>query len=156
MKDLEGFKDLIVYLLSISPIFLYIISAGLYFTTFNTVHLKAIAGMIGTVGSSEFLKYNVIGSLSPRPDDATDCNLFCNDGKQGNKPGMPSGHSSHVSFFSGFYAQQTNNIYAQSALAVYALMVMISRYMKHCHTIPQIISGALYGIISSIFVARYL
>jgi len=61
---------------------------------------------------------------------------------------MPSGHSAQVAFFVGYYLQQLENT-PHSLLAIglvaYALLVFASRYVKQCHTLPQIIVGALLG-----------
>lgn len=132
----------------------YIIPFVLYFYTFNIIHLKAFLGAYGTIMLSESLKYFVIGKASPRPEGATNCNLWCNDGNQSGQPGMPSGHSANVSFFAGYYWQQTNNIIIRSLLVMYAGIIMLSRYLKKCHTINQIIAGTIFGLSSSILVNR--
>lgn len=132
----------------------YIIPFVLYFYTFNIIHLKAFLGAYGTIMLSESLKYFVIGKASPRPEGATNCNLWCNDGNQSGQPGMPSGHSANVSFFAGYYWQQTNNIIIRSLLVMYAGIIMLSRYLKKCHTINQIIAGTIFGLSSSVLVNR--
>ena len=132
----------------------YIIPLVLYFYTFNIIHLKAFLGAYGTIILSENLKYFVIGKASPRPEGATNCNLWCNDGNQSGQPGMPSGHSANVSFFAGYYWQQTNNIIIRSLLVMYAGIIMLSRYLKKCHTINQIIGGTIFGLSSSVLVNR--
>jgi membrane-associated phospholipid phosphatase len=109
------------------------------------MHLVALFGTIGTTILSEVLKLGFIKKLSPRPDGAKNCNLMCNDGIQSGQPGMPSSHSAQVSFFTGFYLQYSTNIYVKIALAIYALFVMVSRYIKKCHTIKEIIVGSRFG-----------
>ena len=69
---------------------------------------------------------------------------------------MPSSHSAEVVFFSAFYIQQTNNIIIKICLVVYAGLVMLSRYIKRCHTINQIVAGALLGLSLSWIVVRQL
>ena len=95
-----------------------------------------------------------IGKKSTRPKGATDCNIFCNNGDVSGQPGMPSGHSFGAAFFSGFYCQQTNNIWIQFILIIYAILIMISRYIKKCHTIGQIGAGGTIGLIFSWIVNR--
>ena len=102
------------------------------------------------------IKYFIVGAASPRPKGATNCNFLCNDGDQSGRPGMPSGHSSEVAFFSGFYYQQTTNPFIRGLLVTYAGLVMMSRYIKRCHTINQIAAGALLGLSLSWIVARQL
>lgn len=59
---------------------------------------------------------------------------------------MPSSHSATVVFLTGYYLKYTNNTLLNMLFIEYAFAVMASRYVKRCHTIPQIISGALLGL----------
>lgn len=143
-------------LLSTSVILLYIIPLALYVITGNKIHFKGFLGVAGTTIITETIKYFLIGKSNPRPEGAKDCNLLCNDGNQSGKPGMPSSHSSSVAFFSGFYYQQTDNKFIKGILVIYAGLVMLSRYLKKCHTISQILVGALLGVSLSWFAMRQL
>lgn len=134
---------------------LYIIPIILFFNTRNYIHLKGFLGLIGTTFLSEFIKYRIIGTTSPRPKGARDCNLLCNDGRQEGKPGMPSSHSAEAVFFAAFYFKQTKNPIIQGGLVLYPVLVMISRYLKHCHTFNQVIAGAVLGL-SSAWMVRQL
>ncbi len=143
-------------MLSISVVFIYIIPFTLYIFTGNYIHLKAFLGVIGTTIISESLKFFFIGETSPRPKGAKDCNLLCNDGNQSGKPGMPSSHSASTAFFTGFYLQQTDNKFIRGILLIYTGLVMLSRYLKSCHTISQILVGAILGVSLSWFAVRHL
>ena len=134
---------------------LYIIPVIFYWNTNNAIHLKGFFGIIGTTLLSEFIKYNFIGTVSPRPKGAKDCNLFCNDGKQDGRPGMPSSHSAEAAFFSSFYFNQTTNPVIKAGLVVYPILVMLSRYLKNCHTVNQVSAGAILGM-SSAWMVRQL
>jgi membrane-associated phospholipid phosphatase len=142
--------------LSTSVIFIYIIPFILYLFTGNFIHIKALLGIVGTTAISESLKFFIIGKTSSRPQGAKDCNLLCNDGNQSGKPGMPSSHSASTAFFSGFYIQQTDNKIIKGLLIIYTGLVMLSRYMKSCHTINQIVVGAILGASLSWLVVRHL
>ena len=142
--------------LSFSVIFLYYVPILLYLKTNELSQLKALIGMIATVTFTEFIKHFIVKDKSPRPKGAKDCNLWADNGNQEGKPGMPSGHSSKVSFFAAYYFQQTENIWIRSFLVFYAILVMISRLTKKCHTIYQVLTGSTIGILSSIFFVRYL
>lgn len=142
--------------ISMSVGLLYVIPLILFFFTQNQIHFKAFLGTAGTTIISETLKYFFIGKASPRPEGAKDCNLFCNDGNQAGRPGMPSSHSAEVAFFSGFYYQQTESKIVKWGLVLYAGAVMLSRYIKRCHTINQIVVGAILGLSLSWFVVRHL
>lgn len=113
--------------------------------------------MIATVAINEGVKHGIIGTASPRPSEARDCNLWVNDGPQGGRPGAPSGHSAQVSFFVGYYLQTLSlSPVFRLLLLGYALLVMLSRYTKSCHTLPQILSGAALGSLLSMIVVRHL
>ncbi len=128
---------------------------------------------MGTVALNETVKHALIGTQSPRPANAADCNLWVNDGPCGGKPGMPSGHSAQVSFLAAYYLQEafltassssTSTSPASSSspafrvfallLVGYALVVMYSRYVKQCHTPTQILMGALLGTSASVIVLK--
>lgn len=145
-------------ILSVSVTLLYIVPWIRYAITQNLQELRAFWGMIFTVLLNEFMKYAVIGKASPRPAGATDCNLWANDGPQGGRPGMPSGHSAHVSFFTGYYLQTLSPslVWPRILLIVYACLVMFSRFTKSCHTPLQILSGSAFGFLLSFFVVRHL
>ena len=134
----------------------YIIPLILYVLTGNWIHGKALIGVTGTTIISEFIKYFFIGKSSPRPTGAKNCNFLCNDGNQSGQPGMPSSHSAEVAFFSGYYYQQTTSPVLQGALIAFAAAIMISRYIKRCHTINQIGIGTLLGLGLSFIVVRQL
>lgn len=134
-------------IISTSVILVYIIPVSLFIYTGDTIHIKAFVGSFITI-LTEYVKHR-IGKKNPRPDGALDCNMWCNNGDVSGKPGMPSGHSVSSAFFAGFYFQNTNNVWIKSMLVMYAGLVMISRYMKKCHTIGQIGTGATIGIIFS-------
>lgn len=144
----------ILDLASMSVLLGYIIPPILFAATKNVIHLKAFIGLLATSVISESLKYNFIKNLSPRPFGATDCNLFCNDGNQAGRPGMPSSHSAEAAFIVGYYYQLIDNKYVRLSLLFYAASIMLSRYLKSCHSIPQIIVGALLGLFLSWIVVK--
>ena len=146
----------IIDLLSISAGVSYLIPIILYYLSGNIVHIIAFMGISVTTLVSEMIKYLFIGKISPRPQGARNCNLLCNDGIQEGRPGMPSSHSAEVVFFSAYYYQITDNTFIRVILIVYALLVMGSRYLKKCHTINQIMAGALLGALFSYFTVRLL
>lgn len=143
-------------IVSLSVVLLYAVPWARYVLTKNLSELKPFWGLIGTVALNESIKYGLIGKASPRPANASDCNLWVNDGPQGGRPGMPSGHSAQVSFFVGYYLHTLTSIPLQLSLLCYAALVMLSRYTKSCHTVPQIMSGSVLGFVMSYLVVRHL
>lgn len=141
---------------SMSAGLLYGIPLVLYYFTGDVRQLKGLAGMVGTTALSEGIKKLIIKDANPRPQGALNCNLLCNDGNQSGRPGMPSSHSAQVAFFAGFYLQTIDNGIVKILLIVYAATVMLSRYLKRCHTINQIVIGAALGLLLSYLVVRHL
>lgn len=150
-------------LVSLSVVLLYVIPAVRWFQTGQWREWLALVGMMGTVALNETVKHVFIGTRSPRPANAADCNLWVNDGPCGGKPGMPSGHSAQVAFLAAYYLQEAFWTDASSTSAFrlfalllvgYALLVMYSRYVKQCHTPTQILTGALLGASASVIVLK--
>lgn len=141
-------------IISLSVWLVYIVPITLFLYTQNPIHVVALIGPV-IAQLSELIKHK-IGKRSPRPYGALNCNLMCNDGDKSGQPGMPSGHSIDVSFFAGFYCQYTNNIIIRFTLILYAALVMLSRYLKKCHTIGQITAGAMIGLGSSFIIGQIL
>ena len=132
---------------SASMWFLFGIPIVLFLYTRNVVHLRAFIGLWATGGLNEALKSHVFGKAGVRPKGARDCNFWADNGNREEDPGMPSGHSSVSTFFSAFYYQQTTNLWIKGLLVLYAFLVMLSRYVKQCHSLPQIIAGATLGLL---------
>ena len=136
-----NFQDFI----SISILAAYIIPVILYSITHQPYHKIAFIGVLAASGISECIKHIFIKEVSPRPQGASNCDLLCTNGKQEGKPGMPSSHSATIAFFATFYFRHTNHLYIRISLICYAILVMMSRYYKRCHSISQIMVGAFLG-----------
>jgi len=136
---------------SFSVLYLYFIPFILFLFTKDNIHIKVLIGLGITTLLSEFLKNGIIKNQSVRPNGAKDCNLWCNDGNQEGKPGMPSTHSAQAAFFTSMYYFQTTNPIIRTLLVAYQLSVIISRYLKRCHTLEQIGAGTLFGLCMSWF-----
>jgi membrane-associated phospholipid phosphatase len=132
-------------IISISTLVVYILPTVLYIITKKSYHLTAFVGLIAVSAINEHIKHKWVGYDSPRPQGAFDCDLLCSNGNQEGNPGMPSGHTSTAVFFAVFYWRYTTNPTIHFILISYAILVALSRYMKRCHTIPQIMMGALLG-----------
>lgn len=139
-------------ILSLSTVLLYIIPVTLYGITHKSYHKKAFIGVLATLMISECLKHIFIKDVSPRPHGALNCDLMCMNGNQAGKPGMPSSHSAVVTFFALFYYRHITNPFLRTTIILYAISIMISRYDKKCHTIPQIIMGGLLGLSMNIVI----
>lgn len=141
--------------ISMSTGLLYFIPLLFYIQTNSLQHIKYLIGFITTIVSSEYIKLNIIKDTSVRPSKAYNCNLLCTDGAQGGKPGMPSSHAASVAYIITCYASKQTPI-INLIMILYGILVAISRYIKHCHTINQIIGGTLFGSLCGILTVRYL
>jgi membrane-associated phospholipid phosphatase len=144
MPDISTLWDIVS--LSIIPLIL----SPLYFwyTTKNTFHLIGFAGVVLTSLSVDALKRYIFPSQH-RPRGAKGCDLFCIHETDENRPGMPSGHAATVAFYGIFY-----NIKSPIYL-IYVLLMAVSRYMKNCHSIPQIVAGLLFGAVMGLVFKQY-
>jgi membrane-associated phospholipid phosphatase len=125
-------------IISLSLIPLILSPLYFWYTTNNIYHLIGFAGIMLTSVSVEALKRFVFSSQH-RPQRAKGCDLFCLHETDEGRPGMPSGHAATVAFYGTFYSI-TNPIYI-----IYVILMATARYMKNCHSIPQIVAGLLFG-----------
>lgn len=91
-----------------------------------------------------------------RPNLAENCDMFCRNGSVNGKPGFPSGHVSHATFFVTFLIFNNNDYFLDTIGVIYILLVGLARYMKNCHNLEQVIAGILNGfILGSLWVFLY-
>ena len=139
-------------LISCSEGLLFLAPVVLYFNTYDFKHIQKVLVLLATMLFGEFIKFNVIGDESPRPAQATNCNMFCNNGAQGGKPGMPSTHMAVAAAFSTLYfpvgpISETIKLPIVSGFVLLIIAMAAARYNKFCHTPNQIIVGTLFGIL---------
>lgn len=108
-----------------------------------------------------------LGARPSRPDGG--CGVFYTPGKVGSQSyGMPSGHSGAISFAAAFWIlylvqshqqvvdERTDDSDSRMARALtlgsrivlivsVALMVVASRVLVGCHTVPQVVTGSFVG-----------
>ena len=91
-------------------------------------------------------KLPVVAEWQLRPVGAADCGI-CNDG--GNyegRIGMPSGHVALTTYIAVSLVMMRGTCAKAMVLAAFAVILMAtSRVRRRCHTIPQVIVGALLG-----------
>ncbi len=136
-------------ILSMSEAALFAVPAVLFFTTGAPREIGRLIALVATIVLGEFVKHRLVDDeglpLSPRPPAAADCNVFCNNGSQAGKPGMPSTHMAVAAAFSTMYWPNGSTILA-AALITYVVLMAGARYFKSCHTPEQILVGLVYGI----------
>lgn len=107
------------------------------------IHGKALIGLIVTGQIIDLIKYYT--PYYGRPKGACNCNLWADNGNQEGKPAMPSGHAGLSTFFSLYYFHYIQTPWIRTMLVIYPILVMRSRYVKHCHTLPQLVAGSILG-----------
>ena len=148
-------------ILSMSEAVLFAVPAALFFLTGAPRELGRLAALVGTMLAGEFVKHRLVDDdglpLSPRPASATDCNIFCNNGSQAGKPGMPSTHMAVAAAFATIYWPYSArvSIPLAASLIAYVVLMAAARYFKGCHTPAQILVGTVYGICVGLLVWKF-
>ncbi|PNH00822.1 hypothetical protein TSOC_013333 [Tetrabaena socialis] len=96
----------------------------------------------------------VYHSLQLRPAGARDCNLFNRGGSYDGTIGMPSGHVLTTAFVlaSLYFTGDVSGLPAAAGI----LSMCASRYYRRCHTLLQVVAGAVLGGVSAFLLHRAL
>jgi membrane-associated phospholipid phosphatase len=124
--------------LSLLPIFLFIIGLVIYDISYWIIPVTILVSVL----SVELMKPLI---PSNRPDEASDCDLFCINGPVGGQPGFPSGHMTMTTVIASFLFYFSPNAYSFIIGLTYIAAMAYSRYAKSCHTPLQILAGTFYG-----------
>ena len=92
-----------------------------------------------------------------RPKGANNWDMLSrNDySKKVNPPGFPSGHMTSAAYFAAyiFYGRKTNKLEKTALLAI-VLLTAWARLVKGVHNLPQVLAGALLGLIWAAILLR--
>lgn len=101
----------------------------------------------------EALLKSIDWKYNKRPKGAFNCNALNSGGEAEGKPGFPSGHTALAVMLAAillieYYKQHQYQPRAQAVIiaVIFAILVPISRVQMKCHTVIQVIAGALLGI----------
>ena len=118
--------------------------------------IRYILGFMTMIIVSELIKITVYPytKLAKRPIGASNSNFLANNGNMEGKPGLPSTHSAIASYFFTYnflILGNTNLIKNTSIFHIFNATVLLgtgwSRYYKKCHSMIQILTGAVFGMI---------
>ena len=157
-------KSTIEGILRAYPVIMMYSTLLLYIMTSDFDYLYLFFALWIGEGINYNLKYNffrpIFGDNIPflgrgaRPYGAKQCGLFLSK-KQKKKLtsyGMPSGHSQNAALFSTFLIlkllnnkSNISNLIKIAYITIWGLSVMISRWVFKCHTVQQILIGAMLG-----------
>lgn len=103
--------------------------------------------------ATEGLKALIAGpTWTLRPASATDCDLFCTDGRVGGAPGFPSGHMTITVLTVGLLWRDNPDVLWWGIPWIAAMAW--ARWQKGCHTPLQIVAGMVWGLILLQLIAR--
>jgi membrane-associated phospholipid phosphatase len=100
-------------------------------------------------------------SITLRPVNAANCNIYNQGGVYNNRIGMPSGHVLLTTFilFSLGYINYKETFYLNNYFLlclVWIVLMAVSRVKRNCHTVLQVIMGAAFGYILYIIWVKIL
>jgi membrane-associated phospholipid phosphatase len=132
--------------------------------TGHPLYILMIMGILVTDLITRFLKWISRYSnnkLLKRPVDATNCDILCQNGMQGNSPGMPSGHMALALFFVTFlYVIQMHSLDSVVHKALFVVVAIVytslmgyDRVRRKCHTLSQVLSGTALGSILGVSIS---
>lgn len=139
-------NNVITEILGLSPYIQYILVLLITAITGNRAGLYYIVSATVDLALNYFLKRLVFttGRWTRRPEGTCDaiCNLVGNLGDAG----MPSGHAQSSFLFATFWSLLGREWWF--VLYMYAVLVAYQRVYTKCHTISQVLFGAVIGIIN--------
>ncbi len=128
----------------VTPAALWVLSGGQ-----DTAYIGLILAVLAAGVAVEWIKRAVVwagaGSWSRRPAGARDCDLWCVGGAVGGAPGFPSGHMTTATLLvSALWFHLRSPIVLWIGVPWAGAMAW-SRWIKRCHSVVQIVGGAVLG-----------
>lgn len=105
----------------------------------------------------KYMTKSLYDPIFKRPDAANNCNLLNSGGKCGHLCGFPSGHTSSITFFMNALMFRNHSEITLETFVKYNILpflVGVSRYMKSCHNMIQIVCGYLLALVISLMLYR--
>lgn len=137
----------IMYLFSSSQNVLFYIFVMITLIDFNLYSLILILitffkTSVSRLVKKKFSKYKI----GKRPPKAYNCNTY-NCGGKSNSGGFPSGHMMILGILTPIILLQTDNSKLLRLMALVIFTTALGRYYTNCHTLIQILSGLIIGLI---------
>jgi membrane-associated phospholipid phosphatase len=136
--------------ISMSSVAGVLVPFGVWTWTADLRYAGLAVAVILASATVEWIKRVVVaagaGPWSRRPAGARDCDMWCAGGPVGGAPGFPSGHMSTTTLL------VTGMWFLTKAPAVLWIGVpwigamAWARWVKRCHSVVQIVGGALVGV----------
>lgn len=123
--------------------------------SFSWWNVKYVLGLLLVVGFIKLAHSLPAQGMLARPKGACNCGITNGGGSYEHRSGMPSGHVMTTTYILCMIAIKSNNLYTSVVSVALIISMMVSRVVKKCHTIPQVIAGALLGFASSTVVTYF-
>lgn len=154
--------SLLFSIVSLYEFNVYFVIFTLFIATNNIYFLILFASLWSKQVPEKILKLIAPENINKRPQNAFNCDMINQGGAASSqRSGFPSGHSTIASMIATYFvyvfmtAQNKHIKSASKRLLIFsvffAIMMPIVRYLNHCHTILQVISGVLVGVIWGTF-----
>lgn len=135
-----------------------------YLLTYNLQYLKIQVGWFIISWSVDMVKLLLVKwfpkDLAFRRPGGEHCGMF-NESNRSDAPAFPSGHLSTATYIIlALWLQLVKDGYIQSTrskiaiLSIYIGLLSVSRWQKKCHTVPQILTGIIYGGLAAMFINK--
>jgi membrane-associated phospholipid phosphatase len=137
----------IMYLFSSSQNVLFYIFVMITLIDFNLYSLILILITFLKTFVSRLVKKKVSKyKIGERPKKAYNCNTY-NCGGKSTSGGFPSGHMMILGIITPIILLQTDNPKILRLMALVIFTTALGRYYTNCHTLIQILSGLIIGLI---------
>ena len=104
-------------------------------------------------------KLPVVHPVQLRPSGAKNCSILNRGGSYEGRIGMPSGHvllTSYVLVSLFLLSKPDEEPYFAVAATVGIIFMSMSRVIRTCHNVPQVIAGAMMGSIFAFVSVKYI
>ena len=154
---MENVRDIVLFLLRVSPLTIYQFAVGGVLFTRKRVFILFLLGLIVVAFVNDALKMMI---QEPRPSGdgiihgtKTGCSSIPKCGHVSHSYGMPSGHAQIAGYTATFWTSYLLTKDEPHALAhsviifIFATLVSWSRVDLHCHNVAQVVTGSFVGIL---------
>lgn len=155
----------VIDVLSLYEFSVYFVLFVLFIATNNIYFVILFLALFSKQIPERILKRFVSHKYNKRPSDAVNCNMINKGGDASRRGGFPSGHSTVSSFVATYlvflfimikknnrtdHSMQTKITQLMIFALLFAIIMPVIRFLNHCHTLPQVLAGFIFGIIFAI------
>ena len=168
LADFLSILPLLIIIYYTLDLFYSFFDNGLIDSNYSKIFKKSkyVFGLLYVTSSIQLFKYIIPypkkwHKITMRPEGACDCDYLSSKGIIKNRCGMPSGHMGTTTFFAisnvlYIIKKNNSNLFVRNIMVIsnilFVIMMGWARMIKHCHNLPQVSLGTLYGgVVSYLF-----